>query len=255
MDINKIKKRLESFQEQSTQKSNFLWKPPAGKSLVRILPYMHNKETSFVELYFHFNLQKGRPILSPISYGEADPIVEFAAKLKRSGSKEDYLLAKKLEPKQRIFAPVLVRGSEEEGVKVWGFGVTVYKELCEIIADDDFGDISHPTNGRDITIQTITPQEAGNSFGKTKIIVKPKITPLTENADTLKALLTTQPNISDLYKKYSYDELTNMLRAYLNPDASEAEAEKKTTESTKGAKASSSTEDVDDAFNKLFNEK
>ena len=256
MDINKIKKRLETFKEQSTLKSSFLWKPPAGKSLIRIIPYQYDKDSQYVELFFHFNISKGKPILSPMSYGEPDPIMEFAQKLKRSGTKEDFLLSKKLEPKQRFFTPVIVRGSEEDGIKVWGFGITVYKELGDVVADDDYGDISHPTKGRDITVQLVTPAEAGNQFGKTKIVVKPNVTPLTDNPETLKTLLTTQPNISELYKKNTYEELSDMLKAYLNPEEKKEtseDGEPKSKETSKSGKASASeTPDVSAAFNELF---
>jgi len=256
MDIDKIKKRLETFQNNTTQKSTFLWKPPAGKSVVRITPYIHNKDLPFVELYFHFNISKGRPILSPTSYGEADPILEFANKLKLSGNREDFLLARKLEPKQRIFAPVIVRGLEEEGIKVWGFGVTVYKELCEIIADEDFGDISHPKNGHDINVQLVTPAEAGNAFGKTRVTAKPKVSPLSTDIEVAKKWLSDQPDISELYKKYTYDELNGLLKAYLSPDEkpSESKGDSDDSEEKEVVKGKGpEKKDVSEAFDELFN--
>ena len=55
--------------------------------------------------------------------------------------------------KLRTFVPVLVRGQEGEGVKFWGFGKTVYQEILGYITDPDYGDITDPTNGRDLTIE------------------------------------------------------------------------------------------------------
>ena len=80
--------------------------------------------------------------LSPVSFGRPDPINEFAGKLKSTGEKDEWIQGKRLEPKMRTFAPVLVRGKEQEGVKFWGFGKTVYQELLGFIADPDYGDIS-----------------------------------------------------------------------------------------------------------------
>ena len=96
----------------------------------------------------------------------------------------------------RTFAPVIVRGQESEGVKFWGFGKTVYQELLSVIADPDYGDITDPVNGRDIMIESQTPAEAGNQYGKTTVRVKPNQTPLTENKDQLETMLNSQPNLT-----------------------------------------------------------
>ena len=123
MDINAIKRRLNQLQTTNQRTTN-LWKPQPGKTQVRIVPYKHNKETPFVELFFHYDLGK-KSYLSPVSFGRPDPIEEFADKLKSSGNRDDWKLGRKLEAKMRTFAPVVVRGEEKEGVKFWGFGKTV----------------------------------------------------------------------------------------------------------------------------------
>ena len=63
-------------------------------------------------------------------------------------------------PKMRTFVPVLVREEEAEGVRFWGFGKEVYQELLSVIADPDYGDITDATNGRDITIEFLSAEEA-----------------------------------------------------------------------------------------------
>jgi len=252
MDLDKIKQRLKNFQDQAAQRTTFLWKPPAGKTQIRIVPYKFNKDVQFTELYFYFNLFGKKPILSPTSYGEADPIVEFANKLKNAGGKDDYILGRKLEPRPRIFTPIVVRTLENEGIKFWGFGTTVYTDLLAYLADDDYGDISHPTTGRDIVVESITPQEAGNKYGKVSIRVKPKVEPLSKNSDELKALLEDQKNISELYKKHTYDELNDMLKNYLQPEdgATEETKEASDSESEKGTDAKA--KQADTAFKELF---
>jgi len=127
MDLSAIKKRLAQLQTTNNRTSS-LWKPQPGKTQIRIVPYEFNRDNPFIELFFHYNLNN-RSYLSPISHGRPDPIEEFSQKLKGSGSKEDYQLAKKLEAKMRTFAPVVVRGEERQGVRFWGFGKTVYQEL------------------------------------------------------------------------------------------------------------------------------
>ena len=246
MDIDAIRKRLNQLQT-TNQRSNNLWKPQPGKQVVRIVPFKYNKSTPFIELYFHYDLG-GRTYISPISFGRPDPVEEFADKLKSSGNRDDWRLGKKLEAKMRTFAPVIVRGAENDGVKFWGFGKTVYQELLGIIADPDYGDISDATVGRDIVVERQTPAEAGNQYGKTTIRVKPNQTTLTDDSELLEKLLNEQPNIGELYKEPTYDELKEHLSNFLNPsdndEGSEPEPEMVTT------KASSN---VEDDFDKLFN--
>ena len=55
--------------------------------------------------------------------------------------------------KLRTFVPVIVRGEEGEGVRFWGFGKTVYQEILGYSIDPDYGDITDPSSGRDLTIE------------------------------------------------------------------------------------------------------
>ena len=151
MDINAIKSRLNQLQNTSST-ANAFWKPQPGKSQIRITPYIENKDNPFVELFFHYSLVSNKTVLSPLSFGRPDPVQQFADKLKSSGDKDEWIQGKRIEPKMRTFAPVIVRGEESEGVKWWGFGKTVYQELLAIIADPDYGDISDVMTGRDLSL-------------------------------------------------------------------------------------------------------
>ena len=194
MDINSIRKRLTQLQTTNNRTSN-LWKPQPGKQVIRVLPYKHNKDNPFIELFFHFGLNN-KTYLSPITFGRPDPIEEFASKLKTSGNREEYQMARKLEAKMRTFAPVIVRGEETQGVKFWGFGKTVYQELLSVIADPDYGDITDAVSGRDVSVEFKTAEEIGASFPKTNIRVKPNQTPITEDKAQLEGLLDNQKDIT-----------------------------------------------------------
>ena len=253
MDINAIKSKLATLQSTTSTKENF-WKPEPGKQVVRVVPYKHNKDNPFIELFFHYNLGNNKTYLSPMSFGRPDPVAEFADKLKSTGNKDEWIQGKRLEPKMRTFAPVVVRGKESEGVKFWGFGKTVYQELLGVIADPDYGDITDATNGRDIGIERQTPAEAGNQYGKTTVRVKPNQTPITEDAEMLKGIFDNQSNLTELYNEPTYDELKEVLQNFLNPsEETEASAPTNTTEKVAQQTATKSTADVSDAFDNLFN--
>ena len=221
LDLNAIRGRLNKLQNTSNRKDN-LWKPTPGKHQVRIVPYKFSPENPFIELFFHYNINN-KTYLSPSSFGRPDPIVEFADKLKRMGDKEDWKAAKKMEPKLRTFVPVIVKGEESEGVRFWGFGKTVYQELLGYIADPDYGDITDVDNGRDITIEYTSADDAGTSYPVTTVRVKPNQTPLSEDASAQTNFMENQTNITDIYSELSYDELKSVLEGWLNPTAEEGQ--------------------------------
>ena len=258
MDINAIKSKLATLQSTTSNKDNF-WKPEPGTQVVRVVPYKHNKDNPFIELYFHYNLGNNKTYLSPMSFGRPDPVAEFADKLKSTGNKDEWIQGKRLEPKMRTFVPVVVRGREDEGVKFWGFGKTVYQELLGVIADPDYGDITDPTTGRDVGIERQTPAEAGNQYGKTTVRVKPNQTPITENATLLESIFENQSDLTELYTEPTYDELKEALSNFLNPsdDTTETSAGVATstapTSNTGTATTTATKTDVSDAFDDLFN--
>jgi hypothetical protein len=249
IDLDAIRRKLNNLQTQTGRQDN-LWKPEPGKQQIRIVPYQHNKDNPFQELYFHYDLGK-KNYLSPITYGDADPVEEFAQKLRATGKSDDFKLAKKLTPKMRVYVPVIVRGQESEGVKFWGFGKQVYTELLGFIADPDYGDITDVKSGRDVSVE-FTPAEGAGNFPKTTIRVKPNQTVATEDSNVATKIVEGQKNIFDIFRKNSYDDLKAVLEEWLNPeDSTEEEKKEVPTSTTAGVK---STENIESAFDELFNE-
>jgi len=274
LDLSKIKSRLSALSNaaNSRGRSQLLWKPNPGKQIVRIVPYSFNLENPFIELKFHYNLN-GKTYLSPDSFNRPDPIVEFSNRMKKTGDKEEWKLGKKLEPKLRTFAPILVRGEEGEGVRFWGFGKQVYEAILSVIADPDYGDITDLSNGRDITVEFKTAQELGKDYPDTSIIVKPNPTPVVDpTRKDLIEKLKNQVNILELFPELSYDELKNVMNAWLHPEdgdehavstiavADESEetptptpVSVTTSKSPSATSAKSNSDDVTAAFDNLFN--
>ena len=145
MDLNVIKQRLDSLNKQSTNSGggnnkNLFWKPSVGKQLIRVVPSKFNKANPFTEMMFYYGIGSKRVMSSPANWGEKDPIMEFAKQLRNTNDKENWRLAKKLDAKVRTFAPIIVRGQEDEGVKLWQFGKEVYQEFLNMAADEEIGD-------------------------------------------------------------------------------------------------------------------
>jgi len=215
LDFDALRKKLNTLQGQNNR-SSALWKPTAGKSTIRIVPWKENEDNPFIELYFHYLGNKTQ--LSPLTRGNPDPIAEFADKLRQTGDKDDWNYARQFSPKLRTFVPVIARGEEKEGVRFWGFGKTVYTELLAVIADPDWGDITDVEKGNDIGIEFIPQKDSDTNFAKTMTRVKPKETPLTTDAELLEKWLNEQPDIYEVFQEPSYEDLQLYLERYLNPE-------------------------------------
>ena len=148
-----------------------MWRPKAGDQMVRILPTQDGDP--FREFHFHYNVGKNPGIYcNKRNDGGECPICDFASKLWRDGvENDDQNLkneAKKLFARKRYYSPVLVRGNEAEGVKIWAYGKTAYETLLGYVLDPDYGDITDPQTGTDIKLTYTIPGTPG-SFPKTTL--------------------------------------------------------------------------------------
>jgi len=225
MDLSAIRKKLDALQQQNQRPSGegrkmIFWRPSVGKQVIRIVPSKFNKTNPFSELFFHYGIGD-RPIISPTNWGDKDPIVEFAKQLRTTGDKDNYRLARKLDPKMRVFVPVIVRGEEEEGVKLWGFGKELYMELLSMAEDDDIGDYTDIMTGRDLTLTTVGPEVTGTNFNKTTVRARTAQTPLAENQTLLEKLLNDQPEPVNAFDRMSFEDMKAVLQKWLAPEEEE----------------------------------
>ena len=140
IDMDKMRAKLSALQNKSDKKSVF-WRPQDGEQTIRIVPTPDGDP--FKEYWFHYNVGNNPGFLSPKkNFGQDDPLDNFVRSLFKEGSDESIKMAKNLMARQRFFAPVIVRGEENEGVRLWGFGKTAYQELLNLVLNPDYGDIT-----------------------------------------------------------------------------------------------------------------
>ena len=227
MDLNAIKKRLGEMQSQANNSGgnskNLFWKPSVGKQVVRVVPNKYNKKFPFTEMKFYYGIGSKRVMASPSNWGDKDPIMEFAKQLRQTNDKENWRLAKKLDPKTRIFAPIVVRGEESEGVKLWQFGKEVYQEFLNMAADDEIGDYTDIVGGRDIKLNTVGPESTGTPYNKTSIGPSLKVSALSDDENVVNTLLNEQADPMKVFKPLSYDEMKEALQEWLAPEGEEEE--------------------------------
>jgi hypothetical protein len=226
MNLDAIKKKLESMQKTSNGASNNSsntkrFKPTVGKQTVRVVPFKYNKEFPFTEMRFYYGIGSKKVIASPLNWSEKDPIAEFAKQLRGTNDKENWRLAKKLDPKVRIFAPVIVRGEESEGVQMWEFGKEIYEAFLQMAADEEVGDFTDIMTGRDIKLVTVGPDVTGTKYNKTTISPSMKTSPLSKDKQEVELWLEEQVNPKESYKMLPFDDIKAALQEWLSPEEEE----------------------------------
>ena len=270
MDLNKIKSRLDNLNQASkpkqTEKKDYTlvyWKPKAeGKYQIRFVPSKINKDNPFQEIFMHYGVGK-YPIVALTNWGEDDPIVDFTKKLRKSSESENWRLAKQLDPKMRVFAPVIVRGEEDKGVRLFEFSKTIYMELLSIADDEDYGDFTDINQGFDFVVNATKVQDRPGFA--LSVRPKPKQTPLSSDASQIQTWLDNQPILLEERYKYTYDKLKEELQNFISggeekeddiisepasgfEDDSPAKEEKKFTLSTQGTPKKAKSEEFDSLF-------
>lgn len=270
IDKERIKKKLNNLRN-SGGKSNNLWKPDEGDQIIRLVPYRWDKDFPFIELYFHYELPGQPNYLSPISFDDVetfpgpdeqagqyvdreDPIADFANEVRREKGQKGYEMWKTLFPKRRTFAPVVVRGEEDQGVRFWGFGKTIFEELLAKFNDEDWGDLSDPHEGRDIKVTYIPRAQSDTNFPKTKVDPKPVTSPLAEDKDQLREFFDSQVPITDVFDVPTEEDLQNALEDYLQGEDEDDEEDESPTASSSdsGGEESTDTAEFEEEFDEMF---
>ena len=226
LDLEKMKAKLSKLQNTADRSSVF-WRPEEGEQIIRILPMPDGDP--FKEYWFHYNLGKNPGFLSPKkNFGDTCPLDGFIRKLFNEGTDESVKMAKSLMARQRFFSPLIVRGEEEKGPRVWGYGKMAYQELLSLVLNPDYGDITDLKEGTDLVIKYGKP--AGAQFPQTSITPRRRSSDAFEDEAAGRAALDSIPDFSTLFERKSPEEVQSMLDEFL---LGEEDAEETSTETSK----------------------
>lgn len=221
VDLEAIRRRVQELSGVRRTSSVQLWKPGVGEYKVRGLPWKNAPEGQpFIERWFYY-IGNGPGILAPHQFGKPDPINDLIRKLYSSGKPDDRLLAKKLQPKMRAYMPVIVRGQEDKGVQVWSFGKIIYQKLLGYFLNEEVGDILDPQEGFDLNV-TIK-QQAGKQFQDTDVEAARRPRKLADDGAQAKQWLEAVPNIDDMYRLKSPQEIETILNNWLSGGDAQAQ--------------------------------
>lgn len=249
LNLDAMKAKLDKLNGKGDGKKNF-WRPEDGESNIRIVSTKDGDP--FKEKFFHYGVG-GQSFLCPKrNFGDDCPVCNFANKLWNEGTEDSKKQAKDLFAKQRFFSPVLVRGEEAEGIRVWGYGKMAYEKLLTIVLDPDYGDITDPETGNDLKL--MYGKLPGASFPRTDIRPRPRKTVLCDDAvggdERCAELLETIPNFEEIFERKTTEEVQSILDQFMVGDSGNSEVEKFGGNTTTDA---GSTDTVEAAFNDLLN--
>ena len=250
IDFNKMKQKQSALQGNGNSTQNAFWKPQDGDQSIRIV--CPEDGDPFKQFYFHYNLGKNPGFLcSKKMHGKDCPVCNFAWSTyndaKAAGDTETLKFCKTLFAKERFFSPVVVRGAEDQGIKLWGYGKTAYGELIGLVTNPDYGDITDTDGGTDLTINYGKPP--GAQFPVTKITPRRRPSALMGNSDDTIRIMDSMPSFVENFNSKTTEEIDTILSEFLNAESSDS-----TTDNSTGTTKYTSTEtsDVDEAFRELL---
>lgn len=219
LDMAKMKAKLQELESGGRQKSdNVFWKPQEGDQDIRLVPTEDGDP--FKVFHFHYNLgeaARGGVLCPKRQFGDNCPVCDFASKLWQEGTDDSKRMAKSLFVRQRFFSPVIVRGEEEQGVKIWGYGKTIYETLLGLVLNPDYGDITDVDQGVDFTLTYTLPKTKG-AFPQTNLVPKRKSSALAATKTGIKEFINNVPDINTLFARKSPAEVKAILESFLNPE-------------------------------------
>lgn len=193
-----------------------IWKPPKGRTAIRILPAPGkdasgnavSPEEFFQPVGYHYNLKENNvPVVCPnytFYEDESCPVCEaLAAGDIPSDLYQKYRLVK------RYVVQAIIRGKEADGPKYAILPVTVFTAIANILKEqEEWGNCLHPVKGRDFHIE-----RSGEGL-KTEYTTMPaaKQRPILSTREEIKALYEGMSTIREVINVDSPDEIEKLVR-------------------------------------------
>ena len=258
IDLKKMRAKLDAMSKKGGG-SNW-WKPQEGNdSTIRIVPTPDGDP--FKDYWFHYRVGKNPGFMCPKkNFDEDCPVCNFVTSLWKevneaskagitsAAVKESQKVARDMGAKQRFFSPVLVRGEEEQGVRIWGYGKTAYQKLLQLVLNPEYGDITDSEEGTDLQIHYETP--AGGNYPVTDIMPARKVSKICpdKTSQECKTLLDSVPDIDESFERISTADVQKKLDEYFSDDQTAEEDSKESVKYNESAKPSATVSSVEEAF-------
>ena len=142
----------EEEHEKKQESSNDFYTLQEGRNAIRFLPPLPGEKSLWAVAYEHWVKPEGKDRAVKFACCvQRCPACKIFRKLDQSPNKQDQKAAWDYRKKKRVYARVIVRGHEDEGVKILGFGKKIHEELKELLKETT--PFCHPERGYDIIIK------------------------------------------------------------------------------------------------------
>ena len=227
IDFNKMKQKSNLLKAKSAGggSSTQYWKPQEGENVIRVVPTADGDP--FKEFWLHYNIGGESGFLCPNkNHGESCAVCDFVRSVYRdkSSSEEDRKLASSMSAKQRFYTPVVDRAAESEGVKIYSYSKKVYEALLGLVLNPEYGDISDPKDGIDLTI-THGKTDPKQLYAMSTVMPRRKSSALSTDKEQMKTFMDHNTDFSALFTKKTSGEIQEILDKHFS-SSEESESQK-----------------------------
>lgn len=225
-DFDEEEAAAQSKESEASRGTSILMKLKPGKTTVRAIPPKQGEKLMKVAYVHYVDIPGvGRKSFNcPRQMAKQRcPVCDMENKLIATGNDADYNKAKKLHAKRRLYMNVIVRGREEDGIKVLPFGTMIEDQLIEIRRDEeDGGNFSHPIKGFDLKISR---KGEGQNDTEYKVSKTGDVKPLHEEAAQMNEWIGNQPSLDRFLRVLPLNKIEALLRGEdINEDDDEEDA-------------------------------
>jgi len=235
------------------------WKPAVGEYKIRCMHWPDGvcKEGEvFEERWFYYGIGRSA-LLAPDQFGNPDPIKELRMKLFSSGTPRDKEQAKKLFPKMRSYAPIVVlegHDADPEKVLVYSFGSGIYQKLLGYFMNEKVGDYFDPFNGFNLDVKVTQVKNKEFLDVSIELAALDGRCPLNSDPEKVKTILASIPDLSKVWQVKDYDLISKDLDAWLGT-AGQAAATPSVGTVKEAVESKSSLDELDDLVAEVKEEK
>lgn len=150
VNIDKIRAKQEELERAGRK----FWQPSAGKNKIRIAPPPPDLDEFYAEGGFHYHVGPDEKAFPCPRLGQERKdcwLCEKVAELDK-GDDEEREEASELKAGKKYIIPLLDLDHVELGIQFWLCGFKAFKQICAYFTDDQYGDISDPDAGTNLTV-------------------------------------------------------------------------------------------------------
>ena len=221
-----MKEQLEAIKNPraGNREDNSFWKVEVGDHQFRLLTLPSGDIMR--DYHWHYNLNGKNYLCAKKSFNKDCPVCDLASNIwkeyvesQEKGAADESLkdMAKELFASKRFYFPVLVRGLESEGAKVYSCGTKAAEQIFQIALDPDNSDMFDAKKGFDLKLTYALSNPKDRRTASTTITPSRKSSALLEGAskEEIEALFASIPDFDTLFEAPNPDDVVSDLDSYI----------------------------------------